>query len=286
MAVISKEQAKQSQKSDTVETSRGGKEKDKDLELVIDDILTAKGLYAGDAVQLDPEEDAWAYGAPPPMDNYEIQLFAAKEHVKLRTSERDASYKWYTIALEGKIINSGDFDGVVCFPQVSTSIPRGKSISTAAGLIAKLGYKLPERATQLEVAQLLVKVIKKEPVTRVLLDWNLYSSKDGVTIYKTMLDFPSNGEGGYEHEVTRTAKDHTSEDLRAQLRVTYWYGKKEELKTIPGKGKGVEKEKVLPKEGAGTVRLAPVSKPVEVPKAQESTNEVDTSNDTELILED
>ena len=60
------------------------------------------------------------------------------------------------------------------YATVSTRIGRGKTISTAAGLLVKLGYKLDpnKEYTDLQMAKNVVIALKKEPIIpNNWLDW-------------------------------------------------------------------------------------------------------------------
>ena len=190
-----------------------------------------KSLPTGEVHKLDTSEDAWAFSAPPKAGAFELKLFLAKEGVKCYDDDKDKE-PGYGIAMEAKIVNSpnGEFDGVVVFPRVATFLGRGKNISTAAGLIHKLGFKVPEEAHQLKIAQLLVQALKREPVTKVELDWRGYSKIEKRNVFRNMEAFPKDKDGEPMHIVDYKASNGQIEEIRANLDVVHWYGKGEEVK--------------------------------------------------------
>lgn len=209
------------------------------------DIFSEKGLPSGKKVKLDATEDAWAYSAPPPAGPQDIKLFLAKEAVTLKPKDKDKEMdddnSYYSISMEAKIVSDDkSINNLTVFPYVNTILGRGKNISTAAGLIVKLGYKLPAEASDFEIAKLLCLAIKKEPITKVELDWQGYSKTLGKTVYPSMTSFPTDKEGNHQHIVEYKHKDGAIEEIRAQLKVVHWYSKGEapveKVKAIGGVG--------------------------------------------------
>src|SRR5476651_2464709 len=103
-------------------------------------------LVDGPEVEIDPEEDAWSFAAPPPRGVYDMKLFKAKDGLQCGwTKEGDDSTLFVTCKLECKLVNSKDeeYDGQMVFASVNTKVWRGKHISKMAGLIVKAGYKVP-----------------------------------------------------------------------------------------------------------------------------------------------
>jgi hypothetical protein len=209
------------------------------------DIFSQKGLPTGKKVKLDATEDAWAYSAPPPAGPQDIKLFLAKEAVKLmpldKEKEMDDDNSYYSISIEAKIVSDDpSLKNITVFPRVNTIIGRGKNISTAAGLVVKLGYKLPAEASDFEIAKLLCLAIKKEPVTKVEFEWQGWSKTDKKVVYPNMASFPVDELGNHMHIVEYKCKDKSVEEIRAQLKVDHWYGKGEQPSK---KEKGKEKAK-------------------------------------------
>lgn len=221
MAVIDK--SKQTAvHSDAAETKKEGERNGRTVNLLED-----KSLPSGKKSKLDITEDAWEYSAPPKPGRFSLKLFLAKDGVTCYDDDpnREPSYG---IAMEAKIVNSanGEYDNVTVFPRVSTGIARGKNLSTAAGLLVKLGYKVPSEADDKTIAILVVQALKKEPVTDVELDWNGYSKLEKREVYKGMLAFPTDEHGEHLHIVEYKTKGQI-EEIRAQLKVVHWYGKGE-----------------------------------------------------------
>lgn len=307
MAILQKDVAQKRNVSETSEAPRGASN---NLERGVDVDLTAKGLWQGDAVTIDPTEDAWARSSPAPRGDYDLKLFMAKKFAKLQKADNDETIQWYELNLECRIVNSegGEYDSLVVFPKVSTYLGRGKNITTCMGLLQKLGYKIPQvPVDHLQQAKLLHMAIQKEPLARVLLDWSGWSDKNQRVVYKTMGDFPLNEDGTYQHEVDIIANDGTRETVRATLKVRHWYGKNEPSLLVEAKGKNATSGKVLtPSSTAGPVGAgkpqaatwkaqgasAGATGPQIVPEAPQAQAQVQgqevttQASDDDLILED
>lgn len=229
MAVIDKSKAAQ-QKSDTEEKDS------KQSEGRVVDILQDKNLPAGEKRKHDVSEDAWEYSAPPPAGRYSIKLHPAKDPVIIYDTDRqgNAMNPIYSISIEGEIVNSpgGEYDKVRVFPRVSTAVGRGKNISTAAGLLAKLGFTkaLENELEDKSLAVLVMKALMKEIVTDVEIDWQGYSKEDKRVAYRGMHKFPQDANGQPQHIVEYITKAKVTEDIKASLEVTHWYGKGEASK--------------------------------------------------------
>lgn len=191
--------------------------------------LNATGLKAGKKSKLDPTEDAWANSAPPPKGEYTLKVYLAKDGMKMgliKPDDEDSVF--YEAELETKIKHDNpEYDNFTVFSRVSTKIGRGKNISTMAGLINKMGYKLPEEATPLQIAKLLKAAIAKEPVLyNNMLDWSGWSQNDNKVICTSMDDFPEDEEGNPVHEFTITNKDGGREKIQARVKIRVWGSKK------------------------------------------------------------
>ena len=124
--------------------------------------ITSAGLPTGPEEDLDPEEDAWERGAPPPKGCYPFRLgFQNKPEWEQGNSRNNTVYFRTTLACR---IAQGEHEGAVAFLRLSTFIRAGKSISTAAGLLKKCGYKVPARVTHLALARLVTKVVNQVPL--------------------------------------------------------------------------------------------------------------------------
>ena len=240
MAVIDKSKAAQ-QKSDTEE------KEGKQSEGRVVDILQDKTLPAGEKRKHDTSEDAWEYSAPPPAGRYSIKLHPAKDPVTVYTKDREGNEMnpIYSIAIEGEIVNSpgGEYDKVRVFPRVSTAVGRGKNISTAAGLLAKLGFTkaLENELEDKSLAVLVMKALMKEIVTDVEIDWQAYSKEDKRVAYRGMHKFPQDPNGQPLHVVDYMTKAKQNEEIKASIEVTHWYEKGEASKgpaNAPQQAKG------------------------------------------------
>lgn len=227
MAVIDKKNVAKTQSDTTETTTESTKGR-------IVDVLQDKSLPTGEKRKIDTTEDAWAFSAPPKAGRYSIKLFLAKDGVTC--FDKDPTKEpGYSVAIEGKIVNSqgGEFDNVTVFPRVVTFFGRGKNISTAAGLIDKLGYKVPNEADQLEIAKLLVLALKKEPVIDVELDWQGWSKLESRVVYKGMHAFPHDEQGEPMH-IVEYKSSKGLEEINAQAQVVHWYKKGEQSKVSKG----------------------------------------------------
>ena len=258
-------------------------------------------IFAADAPkgktsEINVEEDAWERIAPPPMGRYSLQLFLGENTPTLNEDEKTGEFVSYSIAITAKVINHSveEYNGATCFPNfpVTTKIGRGKSISTAAGLLVKLGYdkvfKPGVAYSDLSIAQALVKALKKEPIiANNLCDWKAsyaQEKKNGQTQYVnvalTMDDFPKDANGEPEHIYKVTKRDGSLDELPARFFIKEW----------GGKGSKVEEEvaeEVVEVATVPTVKEARKSVPVPVKKAPEPEPEVeeDTSDEDELTID-
>jgi hypothetical protein len=232
MAVLDKNKVGK-QNSDATESADSKETKGRKV-----DVLQDKSLPTGEVHKLDAEEDAWAFSAPPKTGRYKIKLFLGKDGVICYDDDKDKE-SGYSINLEGKIVESegGEFDNITVFPKVVTFFGRGKSISTAAGLLVKMGYKLPDSADQVTIAKLVVMALKKEPIIDVELDWQGWSKLEKRVVYKGMTSFPVGEDNEYQHIVDYKSSKG-SEEIRAQCQVVHWYGKGEQSKAPKGPATG------------------------------------------------
>ena len=239
MAVINKGQVAKT-------TSDASESSSEDKKGRVVDVLQDKSLPTGQSHKLDITEDAWEYGAPPKAGPQTIKLFLAKDGVICYDDDKDKE-PGYGISIEGKIVDStnGEFDGVTVFPRVNTFLGRGKNISTAAGLVAKLGYKVPEQADHLAIAKLIVLALKKEPTIKVECDWRGWSKLDSRVAFKNMEAFPKDEHGEPIHIVDYKSSKGQIEEIRAQLQVVHWYGKGEEVKAAKGSSASAPKGPIM-----------------------------------------
>lgn len=193
-----------------------------------------KGLpWKGTAVDVDPTEDAWSYGAPPKPGLYKVQLSIYQfEFIKFH--ETDESRWGYSINIEGRI-QGGDEDNIPVYQRVSTLFNRGKKTSTAIGALVKLGYgdKVPKQASPYWVGTNLAKIISKGPIVDWELDWKAgYKGADGKwqNVLSTYANFPNGPDGEKMHNFAITTPGGGKQELSAQLYMSNWVGKGEQPK--------------------------------------------------------
>ena len=239
-------------------------------------------LIEGEEVEMDLEEDAWEFGAPPPKGDYDLKLFlAAKDGYKVGyDTPGDENSMWLQFNLECRIVNSknGEYDDIPVFTRVNTKFGRGKSISTMAGLIVKLGYKIPNRLAPKKLALYMDAALKKEPVVRAEIDWRgaySYKDKDGKDVWENVFNryeqFPNDPEkpGSKLFICEVTGKEGRKVEVRAQTQINRFYGKGE-----GGKVKGV----------VAAPKFVEASKVVEVKEPQLATPVATEEDDFQLVL--
>lgn len=245
----------------------------------------ATGAATGKATKLNPEEDAWERTTPPPYGRYNLQLFPGDPLVT-QNDNKKGEFESYSISIMCKVVSENDSNDAICFATVTTRIGRGKEISTAAGLLVKLGYKLDptKEYTDLQIAQFMVKALKKEPtIANNLCDWKLnyeYPQDSGrwVSVCKTYDEFPVDSDGNRVNEVIYTRRDGTRDGGFAKFFVKEWGGKGSKVETTV-----MAVEEPMAKKPF----VAPTKKKAEpAPKVQEPEVEDEVEDeDEELMLE-
>jgi hypothetical protein len=255
----------------------------------------------GVSSQLDLTEDAWEFGAPPPRGLYDLKLFPAKECCKWGLVDaKDKNSVYYIVNLESKIVSDNpDHDGIPVFGGVTTRIFRGKSISTAAGLIVKMGFKVQNPITDKQLAQLCEKALKQEKVVKAELDWRgAYSYKDPKTgqdtwenVFNHYEEFPPDPEkpGLRKHTVTVANKVGGVAEVRAQLRIVRFFGKGDTLPTFANGTLLVSAPKAVlqpptPIQTPPQFAQQPVAQPVFVAPVNAAPS-VPSGSELELLLE-
>lgn len=211
------------------------------------DILQDKSLPTGTKMKLavqdgKPLEDAWEFAAPPDEGRYSLRILLGKDPVNMYYADEknpDPADVTYTIGLECKLTDEA-YVGSTVFAGLSTRIARGKNISTAAGFLWKLGYKIPEEVTHRDLAKLVVQCVMKEPSLDAFLKWQGWSKLDSRVAYPNQAAFPFDVETGkHSHIVEYKSKSGQIEEIRAQLKVDHWFGKKDTEDNYKGSGVGV-----------------------------------------------
>lgn len=197
----------------------------------------------GETYTVDTEEDAWEFGPPPPHGIYDVKLFLGRDGVKANFDE-NGKFTHYVVNIESKVVSDNeDWNGAPAFPQmpISTRMARGKKISTCAGLLVKLGYgdKIKANVTDRALAKGLESALKREPLIKAELDWRgSYSwknPKNGEDIWENVFnhyeDFPIK-DGARLHQVNVASKGGGTAEVRAQLRITRFFGKGDKIPAI------------------------------------------------------
>ena len=205
---------------------------------VVDDLKALQ--LDGEVVQLDLAEDAWEYGAPPPGEQvYMMKLFLDKDGIlQGLEDEKNPKTVYFQFNLIAKIVD-GEYEGTPVYTRVSTRIWRGKNISTMAGLIVRLGFKIPDKLSPKQQALYMQAALKKEPLIKGEVDWRgAYSYKDAKgedayeNVFRHYKDFPEDREnpGTRFHVVSVTNKHNGGmAEVRAQTTISKFYGVKEEV---------------------------------------------------------
>jgi hypothetical protein len=259
----------------------------------------------GMSSQLDLTEDAWEFGPPPPRGLYDLKLYPAKECCKwgyIDPRDKNGGI-YYTVNFESKIVSDNpDHDGIPVFGGVSTRIYRGKSISTAAGLVVKMGFKVqPNPITDRQLAQLCEKALKLEKVVKAELDWRgAYSYRDPKTgqevwenVFNHYEEFPPDPEkpGMRKHLVTVANKVGGVAEVRAQLRIVRFFGKGDTLPTFTNGTLLVSAPKMVlqPPTPVQTPQFVqqpqPVSQPAFVAAPVNAVPSAPSGGELELLLE-
>lgn len=255
----------------------------------------------GTSNTLDLTEDAWTFGAPPPRGLYDLRCLPAKECAKYGLADqKDPNSLYYVLQMECKIVSDNqDFDGIPVFGGVTTRIFRGKQISTAAGLLTKMGYKVPNPITDKRLAMLVVEALKKERVVKSELDWRgAYSYKDlkGNDLWENVFnhyeEFPLDPEkpGSRKHIVTVANKAGGVAEVRAQLRIVRFFAKDDKLPTFDGAVSGPRSVLQPPATVVAMPQLVQPAQPQFVSPPQQPVNAVASpmtgGDELQLLLQD
>lgn len=201
--------------------------------------------WVGNAVSLDPSDDAWERGAPPAAGIYKVDL-SEFDTILRKFDEADQKTWSYVTNIMGTIAE-GDYQGLAAFMRVSTYVGKGKRNCTTVGAIQKLGYgeqlnKFKDGNGLIKIepgklAPFLVKILSKNPSAMWQLDWRAgYTDKKGKfhTVCASFEEFPlldpKDPSKGRNHKVKVTNSEGGSEEISAMLNVVHWFGKGEEVK--------------------------------------------------------
>jgi hypothetical protein len=191
----------------------------------------------GETRELDLKEDAWAQSPLPPHDIYAVRCMLAKDGIRyLKADEQyKGSPECYSINIEVRIWNEQDPDVHMypCFATVKTSFGRGKNISTAAGMVKKLGFKCPEKISDKKLVETLFECLKSEKNIFAEIDWSgSYDPGDKNSrwpvVASTMTDFPRNPDTGlYMSHMKTTKKDGSPVLVNGKLNVVKFISRPE-----------------------------------------------------------
>lgn len=250
----------------------------------IDDLLVD-----GEAQEMDLEDDAWGFGAPPPAGVYDFKCFIGKDGIRSTGEGKDMRLQ---ITVEAHLKNNTDWDGAVAYAYLDTNIYRGKKLSTMMAFLVKLyGVEQCKKLAPLtpkRVGGYVAKALRKEPVIKAMLDWKgsfRYTNNKGDEVYSNKFnhyeDFPVDPEnkGGRLHLVTVVGPDKQQHEVRAQTFIERFLGKNEESKPKSA-AKVVVEEPDLEEE---QVKTPTVAKNPE--KVVTSAKTVDEESE-ELMLQD
>jgi hypothetical protein len=145
--------------------------------------------------------------------------------------------------LIGKIVDEGEFEGIPVYTNVNTRVYRGKNISTMAGLVVKMGFKIPETLSPRKLALYMEAALRKEPVVKGKLDWRgaySFTNTKGETeyenVYRHYKDFPEDPDNtGVRQHVVQVTNKHNGgmAEVRAQTQISEFFSKTD---VIPVKG--------------------------------------------------
>lgn len=135
------------------------------VEVDINDVSLADGIET----ELDLKEDFQARACPPPGRSevnkpklYKMKVFCEdtsfEQNTKFNFAANDPNGKYYTKQLICKLQDpTGTWQDSICYYKISTAVPKGKKISSAAGLLLLMGIKVPAKITDKALAQLVYK---------------------------------------------------------------------------------------------------------------------------------
>lgn len=202
-----------------------------DFEMEMVDINDSSLLDGGEQ-EIDIKEDWQARACPPPAGKYRLKLTVQDE--KFVPAQRqgfdkaDPNGRYYKKVVTCKIQSEDPKikDAILDYT-ASTAVPRGKPMSSMAGLLSFAGFRkhLKPKMKDLELARLFYKAIsQKEPILVAACDWEAWdaSDKDNMQrLFTGMKNFPKNAKGEPNHIVTNLKKK-SGQEFVAKLKVIKW----------------------------------------------------------------
>lgn len=278
---------------------QNSKERIEAVEVDINDTSLADGIET----EFDLKADFQARACPPPGRTdlnkpklYKFKVFADDstfdQNTKVGFKADDPNGKYYTKQLILKLQDpSGVWQDSVCYYKVSTGIPKGKKLSSMAGVLVMLNIKVPQKSTDKYIAQLLIKALEQldSKDKNYLIgdaDWSAWdktkTSKraefgaqailSNGKVASSMTNFPKNPDGTYQHIC------HTKDGLEviASLKI---------LKLHPIAVKKAEPEAAV--KSVASVTPTPTPKPQAKPVEEviESVGDIVMGDDGEVVLD-
>ena len=263
--------------------------------------INDSSLAIGEEHEIDVNEDWQARACPPPRGKYALALFVDDEKVeqgrKTGYKKDDPNGVYYKKTLTCKVQDpTGKWQDSIIFYNTSTGVQKGKTKSSAIGVLEFLKVRIQPRMTDLGTMKLLIKALQKldGPVLIAECDWagwdsnNTRRSDFGATaliaetgkLANTMLNFPKKADGtGYQHIV------HTKEgaEIVPKLKVIKWLGKPEvagAVKPVAQAVNGKPKPVVAVKPPAVVEQVLEVQEELSIPSGG-----VEFGDDGEVILD-
>lgn len=184
-------------------------------------------LMEGVEQDIDTKEDWQARACPPPAGKYRLKLTVQDDKFEVGRKQgfdrTDPNGVFYKKVVTCKIqSDKPELKDAIIDYKASTGVPRGKPMSTMAGLLAMAGFKLKPKMKDLELARLFQKAIsQKEPILIAACDWEVWDASDKndmKRLFTGMKNFPKNAKGEPNHIVT----NKKGQEFVAKLKVIKW----------------------------------------------------------------
>ena len=191
--------------------------------------INDSSLMDGVEQEIDTKEDWQARACPPPAGKYRLKLTTSDEKFqkgcKQGFDKADPNGVYYIKTVTCKIQSEDPKikDAILDY-KASTGVPRGKPMSSMAGILAMAGFAnhLKPKMKDLELARLFQKAIsQKEPILVAACDWTVWDTSDKndmKQIFSGMKNFPKNAKGEPNHIVA----NKKGQEFVAKLKVIKW----------------------------------------------------------------
>lgn len=160
-----------------------------------------------EALQLDPDADAFQ-GPPPPPDGVhlvKLSLFRRNGESPFQAGRDRRGRPYIMAAVVGTLVAEGKpWNNQKVFDRVSTVIFQSSGTCRMAGALKALGISVPATTSTKQLAQLLENALEGEPLVGVETRWEARAQHDEtwVTVAKGMKRFPMRQDGSYQHIIT------------------------------------------------------------------------------------